>query len=255
MEYRRGTLADWLKCELEAIPSWSWNPREDEQLKKVELLKEYVKKHGWHGLSGTTRVEGVRLKAWANGRKRAYAAGKLSDRMRKQLEQIPGWTWSLSGDALKKKKAMRVLRRYIARHGWEKLRTSTVSEGIQIGRYVTRWRTVYRRDQLNNRDKEALESIPGWSWQSMYPCVRHRRMLNLLREFVAKKGWHRLTSKTRHNGEELGSWWSGRRQAYRKGTLAEWIIADLESIPGGQEALQGKLRPPNSGCEFGAKNL
>ena len=91
-EYRRGKLPAWLVQELEAIPGWSWSPREDDQRRMVKLLHGYVSRHGWDQLTHSTVVDGVRLGPWVRGRREAYAAGKLPVWLQTELEKIPGWS-------------------------------------------------------------------------------------------------------------------------------------------------------------------
>ena len=178
-EYRRGKLPAWLVQELEAIPGWSWSPREDDQRRMVKLLHGYVSRHGWDQLTYSTVVDGVRLGPWVRGRREAYAAGKLPVWLQTELEEIPGWsdlvmqdTW---GKSRKEQAAIQTLRRFVTDFGWVEVGTVTRVNGVLIGRFVGKWRTAHRRGQLDRRIAEQLEAIPGWSWESTYPREHHRR--------------------------------------------------------------------------------
>jgi len=142
VEYRRGELPRWLVRELESVPGWKWDPCLNDHPRKARLLRQYVRRHGWKGFSRNATVQGVRIGHWVYNRMRAFAAGRLPDEVRKELEQIPGWTWTFSSNGVQEKEAVKALRRFIGKHGWGKFCSVTVVDGIQIGRFVTRRRTA-----------------------------------------------------------------------------------------------------------------
>ena len=127
---------------------------------------------------------------------------------------------------------MEALRRFITDCGWVEFGSSTEVNGVQIGRFVRKWRTAHRRGQLDPRITEQLEAIPGWCWESTYPLEHHRRALALLREYVAKHGWKQVRRSGRVQGVNLHSWCDTRRGEYHKGKLADWLRRELEAIPG-----------------------
>lgn len=62
---------------------------------------------------------------------------------------------------------------------------------------------------------------------------RHRWMLSLLRDFVAKHGWDAVTpGLVVPPGANLGNWVQHRRSFHKQGRLAAWLRDELESIPG-----------------------
>jgi hypothetical protein len=233
MQYHRGELPDWLRQELEAIPGWSWHPREDEQRRKLEVLRQYVQRHGWDRVSRYTVVDEVDLGSWTSCQKYAYAAGKLPAWLQAELEKISGWSsWATGVMSRKEQAAVAALRQFIAKFGWVAFDSGTRVNGTQIGRFVGRWRADRRRGRLDPRLAEQLEAIPGWSWESTYPRERHLRALALLKEYVAEHSWEELAPGTRFREFNLGNWCQGRRAAYRAGKLAEWLQRELEAIPG-----------------------
>jgi len=232
--YRQGTLPKWLQKELEAIPGWTWPPKDDLQRHKLKVLREFVKKQGWEELTSQTKFRGVNLGMWVHNRRQDFRKGTLPDWLRVELEKIPGWVWKQKRPTFfpKEEQALEALPRFIAKHGWRRYRTNTIFEGNHIGTYVKRWRTAYRRGKLSERHIEALESIPGWGWESTVRRERHRRALKLLQDFVAKNGWDNLNRDTQVDGLNLGSWCYLRRRQYKHGELADWLVEELEAIPG-----------------------
>jgi len=232
-QYRRGELPDWLRQELEAIPGWTWTPREDEQRRKLALCRRYVERHGWERLTRKTVVDGVNVGLWIRVKRRAYAAGKLPVWLREELETIPGWSsWATGVLSREEQVAIEALRRYVNERGWSTFDSATRVNGVQIGRYVRRWRAARRRGQLDPRLAEQLEAIPGWSWKSTYYQEHHRRALSLLKAYVVEQGCDSIKRATRFRGFNLGFWCLGRRAAYRNKKLAEWLQRELEKIPG-----------------------
>ncbi len=125
-----------------------------------------------------------------------------------------------------------LLPRFIAEHGWDKYHTKTVYEGSHIGRYGRQWRAAYRRGKLSGYHIKKLESIPDWSWELTYVRDNHLRALKSLRDFVAEHGWDNLEWNTQVGDVKIGWWHGTRRRQYKNGELADWLIEELESIPG-----------------------
>jgi ribosomal protein L31E len=235
MAFRRGTLPKWLQRELESIPGWTWNPKEALQQRKLAVLREYVQKRGWEEFNTKTVFRDVVLGTWVVRCRESFTKGTLQEWLQVELEQIPGWTWTKPENdrfTRKEKRAIEALRRFVEQHGRRKLRTNTVFEGSNIGRFVKKWRCLYHRGELNKRHQDTLESVPGWSWDSHYREEHHRRVVTLLRDHVAEHGWQGIKDEMRVEGVNLRGWYGGRRAAYRKGSLADWLRQELEAIPG-----------------------
>jgi hypothetical protein len=233
--YRRGTLPKWLQKELESVPGWTWNPGKDIQRRNLALLREYVQKHGWEDLNARTMFRGVHLGRWVWRCRSSFAKGMLQEWQQAELQKIPVWTWTKPENdrfTRKEKLAIEALRRFVEQHDGRKLRTNTVFEGSNVGRFVKKWRCLYHRGELNKRHQETLESIPGWSWDSHYPDEHHRWVLTLLRDYIAEHAWQGVTGDTRVEGVNLGVWCLSRRENYKDGKLADWLRQELEAIPG-----------------------
>jgi hypothetical protein len=95
--YRQGKLPEWLKEELESIPGWSWDPRQDERRRKLKVLRRYVDRYGWKRFNTQTKAYGVNLGSWVNCVRTEFTKGKLSNWLREELEAIPGWRWWAKG--------------------------------------------------------------------------------------------------------------------------------------------------------------
>jgi hypothetical protein len=124
-----------------------------------------------------------------------------------------------------------LVRDFVAKHGWSKLRADTVVRpGVRLFDWVHARRTKYRTGKIADWLVAECESIPGWSWDPLRE--RHQRNLDNLRAFVKKRGWQALTMKTVVDGVLLAQWAITRRREYQRGVLAGWMVAAFEAIPG-----------------------
>lgn len=124
-----------------------------------------------------------------------------------------------------------LLRDFIRRHGWEKLKPGTVvAPGVFLHRYVTHRRSCYRADKIEAWLVAECEAVPGWSW-SVFEDAHHRNLDNLL-SIVRKHGWEVLATKPIVDGARLDKWVYHRRDEYKRGELDTWLVRGLEALPG-----------------------
>lgn len=135
------------------------------------------------------------------------------------------------------------------------LRVSTiVAPGVKLGSWASNVRCRHRAGRLAPWLTDALDALPGWSWDPI--ADEQRRTLALLRRAVARHGWAAIrtgmystrvteagvlvgagTSATDRSARaakliNLGWWVTSRRVEYRKGKLSPDIARELEAIPG-----------------------
>jgi hypothetical protein len=93
-DYRSGRLEPERCRLLEAIPGWSWDPRDDWFQRGFASLRRFVKRTG-HSRVPTTHVEaGFKLGPWVIQRRADGRRGRLPRERVRLLEQLPGWAWS-----------------------------------------------------------------------------------------------------------------------------------------------------------------
>jgi hypothetical protein len=161
-DYKRGILSNDLIQQLEAIPGWTWDPVETRYREYLQLLRRFVEQHGMGRFNARTVYGGVRLGAWATCRRVDYRERRLAPWLKHELEQIPGWCWSVRDDF--HERALQRTRKFVEEHGWGALRNRTVHEGIAIGAWATRRRADYRNGRLPQWLADELEKLPGWKW-------------------------------------------------------------------------------------------
>ena len=93
-----GRLTDDRIAALEALPGWVWSAQEAKYRMHLEHLANYARDHGHTSMARDfTTADGVTLGRWASEMRASHAGTgrmRLTDTMRTELEQIPGWTWT-----------------------------------------------------------------------------------------------------------------------------------------------------------------
>ena len=226
VEYKKGILADWLTTELEAIPRWSWNPIGDQSRENVDRLRSFVTEHGWERLTRGTVVDVVNLYGLVNNLRQDYRKGRLADTLKAELEAIPGWSWA--AHTARHDRNLELLRDFVAKKGWSKLKAQSAVNGVQLGQWVTSRRVEYKKGRLADWLRTALEAIPGWSWDPY--ADEHRNNLQRLHAYVTQNGWDNFTVKTVIDGVQLGTW--ARNCRRKKAILPDWLKNALDETPG-----------------------
>jgi hypothetical protein len=222
-------IAHWLVTECEAIPGWSWSLFRDAHVRSLDNLRAFVKRRGWDALATRPIIDGARLDKWVHHRREEYRLGELDDWIIRGLEAIPGWTWDPRRAGYESN--LRVLREYVARHGWSALDAHTITDtGVHIGNWTVSMRAMHRRNELEQWVVDELEKIPGWAWE---PRITNQLAnVGRLAAFVATHGWEAVIDKLVLDGVKMGDWIGNCRTRYRTGGLSKETIDGLEAIPG-----------------------
>ena len=203
--------------------------RDEEHLYKLSLLREFVAKHGWKELRKDTRYKGAALFNWVHQRRTEYKTGEIRDFIVPLAEAIPGWSWDPVRD--RHRRNVDNLRQFVRTHGWDALTWETKVDGIALAQWCATRRQEYRRGVLPPWLGEALEAIPGWSWEPIEEHYEDR--LRQLREHVELRGWEGFALHTIDRyGNRLGRWASHVRVLHRSGRLPAWVVKELEAFEG-----------------------
>jgi len=231
MDYHRGQLPDWLKNELDALPGWTWNPIDDARRRNLAILQRFVKKHGMEALNQRTEFEGVLLGSWAQSSRKCYEKGTLPDWLTKEFEKLPGWQWNPENP---KRAKLRLLKEFIAEHGWEEFHTRLEYKGQRIGSFVQSRRNRYLAGKMSPDEAKELAAIPGWTWRDDRRRQLSQRRLKLLKQFVLENGWEPVNWRLVIDDEPIGTWMLACRTRRKKGNLSAWLAEELEKTPGWQ---------------------
>lgn len=162
--YRAGTLNTERVQRLEGLPKWSWDPNGDKWGHAYALLDRYADEHGTSRVPHRCNIDGIEIGSWVLTQRGLYAKGKLPADRQQRLEELPEWTWDLSGDVWDERFAL--LERFAAREGHSRVPQKHVEEGVRLGQWVGVQRTNYKKGALDPDRAERLCALDGWVWDT-----------------------------------------------------------------------------------------
>ena len=157
---------------LEAVPGWTWEPREASWEEKLAALRAHVAVHG----QLPSHSHPSRLGVWVDTQrsaKRGMDAGrrgglKMTPARVAALEGVPGWAWEADVEAGWREK-LTALEAFVAEHG----RLPAPRHPSGLGAWVQSQRTAKRaadtgracRNKMTPQRAAALAAVPGWVWE------------------------------------------------------------------------------------------
>jgi hypothetical protein len=160
--YRSGQLS--VRCQqlLEKIPDWQWDPFDEKWEENFNLLLSYAAREGHASVPQKYVCGEKRLGNWVNAQRKLFRQGKLSRDRRTRLEKVPGWVWALRNSQWER--CYRLLTQYAARENKVLVPKKHKEDGIALGDWVVRQRSLYWRNSLSKEHVEQLEQFVGWTW-------------------------------------------------------------------------------------------
>ena len=107
---QKGTLSDDRARRLEALPEWSWQPREAAWEEGFGRLRNFTEREGHARVPRAHREDGYRLGGWVVRQRALKQNGMLSDERARLLEALPGWSWDTVDTAWEAKASARLQR-------------------------------------------------------------------------------------------------------------------------------------------------
>ncbi|MEU8661795.1 DEAD/DEAH box helicase [Actinoplanes philippinensis] len=227
--------------QLETLPGWRWEVFDEGFETGLEALAMYVHHYGHARVPSNHVTEsGFKLGQWVVVRRQDRANGKLPDDRAEQLERFPGWAWHSRNDRFER--CLAVLASYVEEHGDARVSHDHVTaDGFELGKWITKQQAAYKAKKLTPERIAALEAFPRWSWG------RHQAWFE--EGLAALRGYIEVhhdscvpQSYVTAEGFALGTWVHGRRQDYRKGSLAAERTTALESLSGWRWTVQRERR-------------
>ena len=209
---------------LEALPGWSWDPRDTAWNNQLHDLKNFVLQHKRLPSDKET------LGDWISRQRRGYKDHKLSSSRVSSLEAVPYWSWDPRLD--ESNEFFRIGFEYLLRF-YEKNQHCIVKsdfeiEDFKLGAWVNQVRQ--RKSRLTDKQISLLEGMNGWVWNSL--DYKWQMGLERLKFFVARESHACPPQKHLEDGFGLGVWVSRQRAVYKKGKMSAERIQKLESVPG-----------------------
>jgi superfamily II DNA or RNA helicase len=192
------------------------------------LARAFVDEFGNLAIFRGRMYKGHDLGAWLVAQRSRFMRGQLPADQVARLESLKGWSWDPRGDTWDS--YYRALESFVREHGHALVLVDYPENGLQLGTWIAKQRTVYTRGQLSADRVERLESLKGWSWDPHEDTWNsHYRAL---KSFVRENGNALVPDNYRKNGIKLRTWISAQRARYRRGRLPKDKIERLETLEG-----------------------
>ena len=230
-DYKRGWLTQTQIQGLEALPDWSWNPKDEDWDSWFQLLLEFANEFG-HALvpqgSSKTLYQNRDLSSWVNAQRGRYKKKSLEQARIESLETVHGWSWNPYDDAWESFYS-RIFQLSNSSNGLQQDEPSA-EEAEQIRGWKGRQRTQYFKNELDAEKIRRIELIPNWEWNPHES--RWKLFYDALAEFAQTNGHSRPPRSLIVLDMELGEWVKARRTEFNSGKLNSSRIQELETLPG-----------------------
>jgi Helicase associated domain len=97
--YSKGRLDPRRQKELERLPGWVWNAREDQWERNFRHLADYARQHDGARVPVSYADERGKLGLWVHNQRCQYGRAELDPDRARRLQQLSGWTWNCSTEA------------------------------------------------------------------------------------------------------------------------------------------------------------
>ena len=222
--YQRGKLSAERIERLSKIGDWSWEPRDDDWMKMLGVLRKHFDVHGTTRTSGRYKTpEGQPLGSWANTQRTLRRKGKLSAERIELLNGLGDWSWELRASRWSEWFEL-LQEHYEDTDTTRVLDDYTTPGGQPLGSWTGRQRTYKRRGKLSAERIEKLSSLGDWSWEP-FGDDQWMGWFGQLQEYFKANGTARVPDDC-----PLGSWVGGQRRLYKKGKLSAERISTLERL-------------------------
>ena len=196
--YKRRALSKERVGELEALPGWVWDIREDNWSRHYRGLKRFAKREG-HARAPQRYVEdGLKLGQWVAVQR--ISREEIPPARKALLEALPGWSWNPTTDGWER--GYGTLEAFVEREGHARVPKEHLEGGFRLGQWVTDQRV--KRDKLPDGQRERLESLPGWIWDARADWWQQK--FALLQQFQKRHGHALVPQGFKEGGVNLGSW-------------------------------------------------
>lgn len=230
-DFKRGWLTQTQIEAFEALPEWTWIPKDDDWMSWFQSLTEFVEENGHSRVAQRgekSLFKGRNLTTWVNAQRTHYKKGSLPTERIQLLESLPTWSWKPHNDAWETM-YQRVMELYNSDRE-EPNENVGDAEAEQIRTWTTRQRSQYFKNKLDAEKIRRIELIQNWEWNPTES--RWKLFYDALAEFAGTNGHsHPPRSLIVHN-MELGEWVKARRTEFNSGKLSSSRIQELEAIPG-----------------------
>ncbi|MGV0991177.1 MAG: Helicase associated domain protein [Mycobacterium sp.] len=220
--YRTGELLKDRQEQLEALPGWVWDARDEKWNEHYAAVKKYAARVGHARVPATHKENGLRLGQWV-AVQRNWRENIPPERIA-LLEAIPGWSWNPTND--KWEAGYAALKQFVDREGHALVPPQQRENGVYLGRWVMHQRK--RRAELTEDQRRRVQELPDWSWDARTDMWF--RKLALVEYFQEREGHCLVPQGHLEEGVNIGSWVAEQRNNQK--TISTERRELLEAVPG-----------------------
>lgn len=149
------------------------------------------------------------------------------------LEKVPHWSWDSTAKRTRRDHVdnfeigFLLLRDHVQLAG-----TALVKDyRSDLGQWVKKRRTDYKRGELSAEQIKRLQSLPGWVWDAQ--DAKYENAIEHYLRFVSVKGHGRVPAFYRDpsDGYSLGGWVTRQRELNKAGKLRQDRFVRLRALP------------------------
>ena len=175
-------------------------------------FKEYVKTNNPR-IRQDVIYNGFALGKWCVLQRSRRSEGRMPDDQIAMLDEL-GFVWNPRGERLITER-LDLFRDYYMEKGHLIPLISETYKGKEIGRYVIRYRDLYRRGKLSKEQIKLLESV-GMQWNGREAYWRHN--YELCKEYLETES--NILASTVYDGWRIGQWLTRQKIELNNGTLS-----------------------------------
>lgn len=203
-----------------------WDKFKEQWDETYAIAKAYYEENGSLDGLRDIKIDGKNIYQWLGDQKKNYNKGILSQERIEKLEQI-GINWNITEKRrLDWEKMYKLAKEYYNQTGTlVSIENEELRNWIQVQRQAYNGKGTYI--QLSKEKIEKLEQI-GMVWNVNES--NYTKMYEFAKEYYEEHGNLLLPHQYMINGKDLSSWIKEKRKSYKKGTLSEEQIEQLEAI-------------------------
>jgi len=231
VKYNNEKLSEQFLKELDKLKTWrDWISSVSRNFNlMLQLCIEFEYKTN-KKIQSTTIYKNSKIGCWIHSNKSSYNNGKLSEERLKELDKLKTWRdWLKSPKVVQLKfKNVYEISLTFERKTNKKITSQTIYNGIKIGKWFTRQRSLFMKNKLSEEKLKDLRKLSSWSDERKRKRYNFNEMLQLCIEFKHNVNQN-ITDSTVYKNLNIGKWYCHKKEAYKNGSLSDEHLQKLST--------------------------